>query len=134
MVNVRFHWTLRWPDGTVEELDNLVTDAGLNWIANGYGNLWLAVGTSNTPASGGQTTLGAELVRGAGSLVIGTAKRTYSATLTLGATNTVREIGSFTASVGGTMVSRSVIADRLIPANDLDIDLAMEILFAATAP
>lgn len=128
-----FIWTLRH-DHRVTVFKNLVTTAGLNWIANGFGSLWLAVGNDNTPADAGQTILGNELARVAGSLTIGTAKRSYAATITLGSSDIVREAGSFTAASGGTMVSRSVFADKLIPPNDLLINITVDIILAGVSP
>jgi glycine cleavage system regulatory protein len=109
-------------DGVVyhrQHFRNLVVDTGLNLVRDrlaGTSSAYvthLAVGTSATAAAAGQTTLVAENFRnGLTETVTATTKAvTYKYYLSASESNgvTIREIGLFTASSGGTMVARAVL-------------------------
>lgn len=99
------------------EQKNLVVNTGLNLIRDLLGNQGVqplshcAVGTSNTAANTGQTTLVAEVYRSAitqftTSALTLTVKHYLSSTQANG--NTLREIGLFNDGTAGSMYARSV--------------------------
>lgn len=100
------------------ERKNLVVSAGkTNIAARMAGNTvavmsHMAVGTGNTAAVVGDTTLGSELARVALSVTGGTPSSntvTYSATFPAGTgTGALQEAGVFNNSSGGTMMCRTV--------------------------
>lgn len=108
-------------DGKVKEehsFKNLVVNVGKNFVASRMvgtaANVMshMAIGEDNTPAAGGDTTLGDEAGRVA--LASGTASTnvvTYTATFPAGTgTGAIVEAGIFNASSAGTMLCRTVFA------------------------
>jgi hypothetical protein len=108
------------------EFKNLVVTVGKNFVASRIVGVaqnvmsHMALGTSNTAAAAGDTTLGAELARN--SLASGTATAavvTYTATFAAGtATGAIVEAGIFNASSAGTMLCRTVFSVVNKGAND----------------
>ena len=122
------------PDGTLKEAEglntpfyNLITDAGLNFVIGGS-NVSLAtqyckVGTSSTPPTVNDTTLGAQTGSVSPRVVAisrtiqyttepyySNHKRVY--TFAVGSVSgNLTEIGFFSAATGGTMWSRALIKD-----------------------
>lgn len=121
------------PDGTLKEAEglntpfyNLITDAGLNFVSGssvGLATEYCRVGTSSTPPTVNDTTLGAQTGSasprgGAPSKIIQyTTEPYYSVhqrvyTFLVGAVSgNLTEIGFFSAASGGTMWSRALIKD-----------------------
>ena len=108
-------------DGKVKEeheFKNLVVTVGKNFVASRMVGTaasvmsHMAIGSDNTPAAVGQTTLGAQL--GRVSLASGTATAnvvTYTATFPAGTgTGAVVEAGIFNDGTAGTMLCRTVFA------------------------
>jgi hypothetical protein len=108
-------------DGKVKEeheFKNLVVTVGKNFVASRMVGTassimsHMAIGSDNTPAAVGQTTLGAQLGRVA--LASGTATDnvvTYTATFPAGTgTGAVVEAGIFNDGTAGTMLCRTVFA------------------------
>ena len=108
-------------DGKVKEeheFKNLVVTVGKNFVASRMVGTassvmsHMAIGSDNTPAAVGQTTLGAQLGRVA--LASGTATAnvvTYTATFPAGTgTGAVVEAGIFNDGTAGTMLCRTVFA------------------------
>lgn len=103
----------------VSRKDNLIVDAGFDFIAHSIGNRaasgataamgWIAIGTTNTAPAAGQTALVAELARQAASFshTVGTKVFTFSTTFAAGTgTGAIVEAGVFNASSTGTMLDR----------------------------
>ena len=103
-------------DEVVQEVDNLVVTAGKNYVASRIKDAsatamsHMAVGTNNTAAAAGQTTLSAETARVAlTSTTVSTNTVTYAATFGAGTgTGALVEAGILNASSGGTMLCRTV--------------------------
>ena len=106
-------------DGVVlldKEYDNLVVTTGLQWIAARLGDSaptsmnYIAVGTSSTTPSAGQTALIGELARVAVTVAGGAPSGStivYSANFGAGVgTGSLQEAGIFQSSSGSTMLSR----------------------------
>ena len=111
------------PDGTVkhkQEIKNLVVTTGLGYIASRMKDATatamshMAVGTGNTAAAAGNTTLGTESARVAlTSTTVTAAAVAYVATFPAGTPATltaITEAGIFNASSAGTMLCRTVFA------------------------
>lgn len=100
------------------EVDNLVVNAGLDYIASRMKDAaatpmsHMAVGSDNTAASAGQTALGSELGRVALTSTTVTANVVeYIATFGAGtATGAIVEAGIFNDGVAGTMLCRTVFS------------------------
>ena len=103
-------------DEVVQEVYNLVVTAGKNYVASRIKDAsatamsHMAVGTNNTAAAAGQTTLSAETARVAlTSTTVSTNTVTYAATFGAGTgTGALVEAGILNASSGGTMLCRTV--------------------------
>jgi hypothetical protein len=111
------------PDGTVkheQEVKNLVVTTGLGFIASRIAGTaanvmsHMAIGTGNTAAAAGNTTLGTESARVALASTTATgAAVAYVATFPAGTPATlaaVTEAGLFNASSAGTMLCRTVFS------------------------
>lgn len=108
------------PDGhkEVTTIPNLVVTAGKTYITNRMSSnaavvmSHMAVGTGNTSAAAGDTTLGVELARVALTVTGGTPSSntiTYSASFPAGTgTGALTEAGIFNDSSSGTMLCRTV--------------------------
>ena len=103
----------------VEKETNLVTTVGKNWIAARMYDTaipnqmsHMAVGTGNTGAAAGDTTLDTELDRNAlDSTTVSTNTVTYEASWAAGdGTGALYEAGIFNAGAAGTMLCRSVFS------------------------
>lgn len=100
------------------EVDNLVVNAGLDYIASRMKDATatamshMAVGSDNTAASAGQTALGSELGRVAlTSTTVTSNVVEYIATFGAGtATGAIVEAGIFNDGVAGTMLCRTVFS------------------------
>lgn len=102
----------------VQEIDNLVVTAGKNFVASRMVGVaanvmsHMAIGTTNTAAAAGDTTLAAEAARVA--LTSGTATTnvaTYVATFPAGTgTGAIVEAGILNAGSGGTLLCRTVFS------------------------
>jgi len=112
---------VRGEDGAVKQeftVPNLVVDSGLNFIASRMEGTsdavmsHMAVGTNNTAAASGDTTLGTEAARVA--LTSGVASSnamTYIATFPAGTgTGALTEAGVFNDPTSGDMLCRTVFA------------------------
>lgn len=105
-------------DGTVEvrRKDNLILNAGFDFIADAIGNpnreavmSYIAVGSGTTAVSASQTALVTELLRKTATYAhtAGTKMFTLSATFGVGeATGAITEAGVCNASSGGTFLDR----------------------------
>lgn len=129
-VTGRIHVEVINHDGSIadkRDIKNLIMTVGKAAIAGLIGGVggvpvfaWIAVGTSNTAASAGQTTLGAEistngLSRAATTNTLTTVTTTndtlsMAKTFSISGSSTVQEIGFFNASSSGTMGGRQVIS------------------------
>lgn len=119
----------------VREIDNLVVTAGKGFVASRMVGVasgvmsHMAIGTTNTAAAVGDTTLAAEAARVA--LTSGTAAAavaTYVATFPAGTgTGAIVEAGILNASSGGTLLCRTVFSVVNKGASD-----AMTITWAVT--
>lgn len=123
---VNVHAVLRGADGEIKEerhAHNLVTDAGCAHIADQLASSHgesemshMAVGTDNTAAAAGNTTLGTELDRNAlDSRTQGAAaddhKVVYVASWAAGdGTGAIVEAGLFNAATAGTLLARVVFS------------------------
>lgn len=102
----------------VQEIDNLVVTVGKNFVASRMTGTspavmsHMAVGTTNTAAAAGDTTLAAEAARVA--LASGTTSAavvTYIATFPAGTgTGAIVEAGLFNAASAGTLLARTVFS------------------------
>ena len=115
-------------DGTIvterQTIKNLVVDAGLNLIRDrlaGTSSAYvthLAVGTNAAAVTALQTTLSTEVFRNVLTQTITSSTKTVQFKLYLAANeangNTLREIGLFTASTGGTMYARALLASPIV--------------------
>ena len=105
-------------DKLVREGENLIPDAGYDFICNVIGlaaqpaeMAYIAVGTNSTAPAAGNTALGAEVAssRTAATYAHTAGTKTMTLTTTFGAgvgTGALTEVGIFNASSGGTMISR----------------------------
>ena len=111
------------PDGTVkheQEVKNLVVTTGLGYIASRMKDATatamshMAIGTGNTAAAAGNTTLGTESARVAlTSTTVTAAAIAYVATFPAGtpaSLTAITEAGLFNASSAGTMLCRTVFS------------------------
>ncbi len=111
------------PDGTVkheQEVKNLVVTAGLGFIASRMAGTsaavmsHMAIGTTNTAAAAGNTTLAAESARVAlASTTVTASAVAYVATFPAGtpaSLTAITEAGLFNASSAGTMLCRTVFS------------------------
>lgn len=119
MVNDNFNLTgavtIELNNKVVHEIPNLVVTAGKNFVASRMKNTTqvmthMAVGTNNTSAAAGQTTLTAESDRNAlTSTTVTNNTVIYVATWAAGdATGALVEAAVLNASSGGTMLCRTV--------------------------
>lgn len=102
----------------VAEVDNLVVTAGKAFVASRMAGAaaavigWMAIGTTNTAPSAGDTALAAEAARVA--IISGNASTNtvvYTATFPAGTgTGAIVEAGLFNANVAGTMLARTVFS------------------------
>lgn len=107
-----------------QTIKNLVVDAGLNLIRDrlaGTSSAYvthLAVGTNAAAVTALQTTLSTEVFRNVLTQTITSSTKTVQFKLYLAANeangNTLREIGLFTASTGGTMYARALLASPIV--------------------
>jgi hypothetical protein len=124
----------------VEDLHNLVTDAGLNLLRDhlaGTSSAYpthFAVGTGTTAAAAGQTAMGAETFRDAITQRITSAKqlviRYYLSSLSANG-GTLAEVGLFTASSGGTMFARAKLATSIVKTSSITATFTWTIGLAA---
>ena len=114
----------------ISEIKNLVVTAGKGLITSRLGSsgsaaaTYVAVGTSSTAASAGQTALVAEITdsgleRAAATVsqaTITTTNDTYQAvyTWTASGSKTVEEVGVFNAASSGSMLSRAVTGTKSV--------------------
>lgn len=118
ILKMRGKLTIELNGEVVREIDNLVVTAGKNFVASRMVGTASAVmshmgiGTTNTAAAAGDTTLGAEAARVAVSGASATTNVvTYSATFPAGTgTGAIVEAGLFNAGSGGTMLARTVFS------------------------
>lgn len=102
----------------VREIDNLVVNVGKTWVAARMVAAAVAVmshmgiGTTNTAAAGGDTTLAAEAARVALTSGLSSgAVATYIATFPAGTgTGAIVEAGLFNAGAAGTLLARTVFS------------------------
>ena len=102
----------------VREIPNLVVTAGKGYVASRMKDAtatamgFMAIGTNNTTAAVGQTTLTAEAARGAlTSTTVSNNTIAYVETFAAGTgTGAIVEAGVFNASSGGTMLCRTIFA------------------------
>lgn len=102
----------------VAEVDNLVVTAGKAFVASRMAGTaaavigWMAIGTTNTAPSAGDTALAAEAARVA--ITSGNASTNtvvYTATFPAGTgTGALVEAGLFNATVAGTMLARTIFS------------------------
>lgn len=142
-IRSNFHAYLYGPDGELKEerhVHNLIPTAGCNHVANRMSGLTdgpmthMAVGTDNTPAAAGDTTLGVELDRNAlagktqNGGGIGQHGVRYEAQWAAGdGTGALCEAGIFNAAAAGTLLARvvySVINKGAADTLDVDWDLS----------
>jgi len=138
------YWELA-PNGNLvlqtQKTKNLVVDSGLNLIRDrlaGTSSLYpthLAVGTGSTAASAAQTTLVTEVFRDTLTSTTTASKAvTFKYYLASGSANgnTIREIGLFTASSGGTMVARAMLASPIIKTSSVTATFTWTLNLSAT--
>lgn len=121
---------------------NLVVDAGLNLIrdrlANASGSYptHLAVGTSATAVSAAQTAMVAEVFRNSLTEAIASTSKQVQFKYYLASGeangNTLREIGLFSASSGGTMVARAVLASPITKNSSTTVTFSWTLNLSAT--
>jgi len=109
--------TIAVNDVVVQETNNLVVTAGKNWVADRMNDVnavmsHMALGTDNTAAADGDTTLGTELDRNAlTSTTVLNNTIAYAATWAAGdGTGAITEAGIFDASSAGDMLARTVFS------------------------
>jgi len=126
-----YHFQIRGIDGNIRDewnVDNLVTTVGKANITSLIGNasavpfLYMAVGTSSTAPSAGQTTLAAEITDTGLARALGTASQITTTTTndtfklvytwTASGTKVIEEVGVFTASSAGVMLSRALTGTK----------------------
>ena len=109
-------------------LSNLITNAGFDLAADLLAKssqpkelTHLAIGTGSGAAAAANTSLGAETARIAATYAHTTGAKTFTLKGTIAAgtgTGSIREVGAFNASSGGTCFSRRVFAAVTKGAND----------------
>ena len=142
-VHIRQCWM--GPNGNLvyedQEMKNLVVDAGLNLLRDRLAGLsssyatHLAIGTGTTAVSAAQTTLATEIFRDALTSATTTSKAaTLKYYLAAGSANgnTLSEIGLFTASSGGTMIARALLASPIVKTASVTATFTWTINFSAT--
>lgn len=110
--------TISVNDEVVKEVDNLVVDAGKDFVASRMKDATdaamtdMAIGTGSTAAAAGDTALGSESARVTlTSTSVSGSVITYAATFAAGTPSSaaaITEAGLFNASSGGTMLCRTV--------------------------
>lgn len=103
---------------------NLVVTAGKNYLASWlaaasqstYFMKYIAVGTGTTAPSASDTALQNEVARAAGS--VSSSSNTWTNQATITATGAITEAGIFSASSGGTMLSRVTFSPVNLSAGD----------------
>ena len=134
-------------DGSVEEwtVNNLITSAGKAQLALLAGDAsatpftYLAVGTSTTAASVGQTALVAEISTNGLSRAAATVSRVTTTvtndtlqlvyTWSVSGTSTVEEVGIFNASSSGTMLGRALTTSKAVVNGD-SLSITYKVIFA----
>ena len=134
-------------DGSVEEwtVNNLITSAGKAQLALLAGDAsatpftYLAVGTSATAASVGQTALVAEISTNGLSRAAATVSRVTTTvtndtlqlvyTWSVSGTSTVEEVGIFNASSVGTMLGRALTTSKAVVNGD-SLSITYKVIFA----
>lgn len=123
-----------------QEVHNLVTAAGLDLIRDymnsggAAGITHFAVGTGTTPATAGDTALGAEVTRqvvtsktpGVASLVV----RYYLGSTTANG-STLTEVGLFDAAVAGTLYCRALLAGSIVKTAAISVTFIWTLTWAA---
>lgn len=126
-----YHFKIFREDGTLRDefsVENLVTSAGKAQLALLCGDAtatpftYIAVGTSSTSPSVGQTTLGAEITDTGLARSSGTVSRTTTTvtndtfsitkTWTASGVKAIEEVGIFNASSNGEMLSRALTGTK----------------------
>lgn len=117
----------------VKVIRNKVTDVGASLFAqlisgSGTKPSHMGIGTDYTPAAATQTALGAQSARVAlASTTYGTKLVQWTATFPAGtATGTMRELGLFNASSGGTMTNRAVPSTPIVKTAAMSIDVVWQ--------
>ncbi len=117
----------------VKTYRNKVTDLGATLFAqlitgSGTKPTHMGIGTDYTAADGAQTALLAQVARVAlAATTPGTKLVQWTATFPAGtATGTLREIGLFNASSGGTMTNRAVFSTPLVKTAAMSIDVVWQ--------
>lgn len=143
--NVDIETVTQTLDGPVVErqtVKNLVVDSGLNLIrdriattASAYAT-HLAVGTGSTAVAANQTTLVTEVFRNLLTQTITSTTKQAQFKLYLAAneanTNTLREIGLFTAASGGTMICRALLASPITKNSSTTVTFTWTLTFSAS--
>ena len=128
MIGVNGNIHIIWTDANgatwSQRFDNLVVDGGLNLLRDRIAGTssdyvtHFAVGTGTTPVTGTQIALGSEVFRDAITSAITTTSKAVRFEYYLPASyangNTLSEIGLFTASTGGTLVARALLATPIV--------------------
>ena len=112
----------------VQEIPNLVVTAGKNFVASRMKDTTkaamthMAIGTNNTTAAVGQTSLSAEVARGAlTSTTVSNNTIAYVETFAAGTgTGAIIEAGVFNASSSGDMLCRTVFASGVVNKGSAD--------------
>lgn len=118
MIKMKGRLEIRLNDEVVQEVDNLVVTVGKNFVASRMVGTspavmsHMAIGTTNTAAAAGDTTLAAEAARvaltsGAASTNVATFIATFPAGTGTGA---IVEAGILNNSSGGTLLARTVFS------------------------
>lgn len=137
-VRGRIDFKITHKDGSVDEwsIDNLITSAGKAAIAGLVGNTgaitafsYIAVGTSTTAPSAGQTALIGEIVTNGLSRASASVSRTTTTvtndtltltkTFTVTGSSTVEECGIFNAASVGIMLGRALTTTKPVVNGDL---------------
>jgi hypothetical protein len=125
-----------------DRIHNLVVSAGLaliaSWLAGSAPTApsHLALGTSSTAASAGQTTLVAEAYRAAltTATVSGSvATFKYFLPASLGNGSTYAEVGIFNHASVGTMLARAVLAATIAKTSSVQVTFTWDVTLAAVA-
>ena len=128
MIGVNGNIHIIWTDANgatwSQRFDNLVVDGGLNLLRDRIAGTssdyvtHFAVGTGTTSVTGTQIALGSEVFRDAITSAITTTSKAVRFEYYLPASyangNTLSEIGLFTASTGGTLVARALLATPIV--------------------
>lgn len=118
LLNMKGKLTIELNGEVVQEVDNLVVTVGKNFVASRMTGTspavmsHMAIGTTNTAAAIGNTTLAAEAARVAlTSGITASAVVTYIATFPAGTgTGAIVEAGLFNAVSAGTLLARTVFS------------------------